>query len=313
MNRMTYFRLKGNPVKTDNYVHWLHYEKPTSEEKLFLTEEMGVPLDFIEDALDRYEVPRLEVTQNKFGEPIRLMLVSYPQIMNDYHSYVEYETRPLAIILLSNRIFTISPSHVHFIEKLQMNHSEGSISSSHILLDLLWELTQSYVQMIMDIDKTITDMEQNIINTTRNEAFYKLIAIHKNLVYFDTGITENHEIIKNLVEEEIFSNDRVERELLHDIKVVSRQASVMVRESTDMIDHLSEVFSSVISNNLNNIMKFLTSLTVVLTIPTIIGSFWGMNVGLPLDNSPFSFFLLLGISILLSIVTIFWLKKKDYL
>lgn len=310
---MTYFRLDGNPIESDNYVQWFHYENPNSEEKLFLTEEMGIPLDFIEDALDRYEVPRLEVTQNKSGVPVRLMLVSYPLIMNDYHSYIEYETCPLAIILLSNRIFTISPSPVHFIEKLQANHSKGSISSSHILLDLLWELTQSYVHMIMDIDKTINEMEQNIINTTKNEAFYKLIAIHKNLVYFDTGITENHEIIKNLVEEEIFSTDRVERELLHDIKVISRQASVMVRESTDMIDHLSEVFSSVISNNLNNIMKFLTSLTIVLTVPTIIGSFWGMNVDLPLDDSPLSFLLLLSISILISIVTVFWLKKKDYL
>ena len=87
----------------------------------------------------------------------------------------------------------------------------------------------------------------------------------------------------------------------------------MRKESDEMISHLSEVFSSVISNNLNNIMKFLTSLTIVLTIPTIIGSYWGMNVALPFENDGFAFLLLVGVSIILGILTVFWLKKKDYL
>jgi magnesium transporter len=87
----------------------------------------------------------------------------------------------------------------------------------------------------------------------------------------------------------------------------------MVKESTEMIDHLSEVFSSVISNNLNNIMKFLTSFSIVLTIPTIIGSFWGMNVDLPIDKSPWAFLIMLGISALISIIVFLWLKRKDYM
>ncbi|MGP6139796.1 MULTISPECIES: magnesium transporter CorA family protein [unclassified Jeotgalibaca] len=292
---------------------WLHFESPLEDEIHFLTDELGIPQDFITDAFDYYEVPRQEVAETKFGDKILLLLVLYPHTKEAFDTYRSYETLPLAIILIHNKIITVCSSDVPFLERVYTNQLDKDWYGSHIVLDILWELTDSYLEKISDIDKTIDDMEQNIVDTTRNEAFYKLIAIHKNLVYFETGILENHRIIKNLMDRDIYSEDAKGKTLLHDIKVISHQASIMVKESAEMIDHLSEVFSSVISNNLNNIMKFLTSFSIVLTIPTIIGSFWGMNVFLPIEKHPLAFIFLIGLSILISVVTFLWLKRKDYM
>lgn len=291
---------------------WLHFESPSEEEINYLTHELGIPVDFVTDAFDYYEVPRQETVVTKTGEKVSLLLVLYPHTKYRFDAYREYETLPLSIIFFGKKMITVCSSNVPFLEKVISNDSTKQ-GTNHIFLDLLWELTNAYLDKIADIDRTIDDMERNIINTTKNEAFYKLIAIHKNLVYFETGIFENHKLFKRMHEKDIFAEDERGREFLHDIRVISNQASIMVKESTEMIDHLSEVFSSVISNNLNNIMKFLTSFSIVLTIPTIIGSFWGMNVDLPIDKSPWAFLIMLGISALISIIVFLWLKRKDYM
>lgn len=294
-------------------VDWLHFESPSEEEIDFLTKELGIPEDFITDAFDYYEVPRHEAIQTESGEKISLLLVLYPHIKYRFDAYREYETLPLSIIFVGEKIITICSGNVPFLEKVINNQMTKQGVGNHIFLDLLWELTNSYLEKIDDIDRTINNMERNIVNTTKNEAFYKLIAIHKNLVYFETGILENHKLFRKLHEKEVFSEDEKGRDFLHDIRVISNQASIMVKESTKMIDHLSEVFSSVISNNLNNVMKFLTSFSIVLTIPTIIGSFWGMNVGLPIEKNTWAFLILLGFSILISVIVFLWLKRKDYM
>lgn len=305
-----------NETATIEEASWLHFPNPTQEEIAFLKESYGIPSDFIIDVLDSYEVPRQEAYENKNGALFHLIIVQYPKVKKQFENYCQYETLPLSIIISNKKIFTICTETPSFLKDIYQNKFEerlNSLSGNHIILDILWKLTHSYILDIAEIDQTREEMEKNIVSTTKNEAFYQLIAIHKNLVYFDTGISKNHSIIHSIIESEIYSEDRNGKSLLHDIKVLSNQAEVMVHEANQMIDQLSEVFSSVIANNLNNIMKFLTSLTIVLTIPTIIASFWGMNVGLPIERSTLAFETLIVISILLSVLTVFWLKKKDYL
>lgn len=295
---------------------WLHFSNPSDEEIKFLKKEKGIPSDFIIDVLDSYEVPRQEFYKNQKGESYHLIIVQYPKVKKQFTNYREYETLPLAIIISTKKIFTISTETPLLLKDIYQNDFKKrayDLRGNHVILDILWELTHSYIMAITEIDQTREEMEKNIVSTTKNEAFYQLIAIHKNLVYFDTGITKNHSIIHSIIESDAYLKDLTGKSLLHDIKVLSNQAEVMVHEANQMIDQLSEVFSSVIANNLNNIMKFLTSLTIVLTIPTIIASFWGMNVGLPIERSTLAFEIIIVVTILLSILTVYWLKKKDYL
>lgn len=295
---------------------WLHFEEPTSEEQEFLKKSFEIPQDFILDTMDRYEVPRQETYETKKNKQVHLFLALYPAIQRREKEYLAFETLPFAMIQTEDKLITVSAQRPAFLEAVYTNENDPNhfpLKGSEIILDIFWELTKSYIDGITEVDETIKTMEQNIMNTTKNEWFHRLIAVHKNLVYFKTGVTENHELIQHLIQSDKYSEKPLSQNLLHDIQVISRQAGIMVHEADQMITHLSEVFSSVISNNLNNIMKFLTSLTLVLTIPTIIGSFWGMNVGLPIEKNPFAFVLLILFSILLSLVTIYWLKKKDYL
>ncbi|HRM38288.1 MAG TPA: CorA family divalent cation transporter, partial [Trichococcus flocculiformis] len=125
-------------------------------------------------------------------------------------------------------------------------------------------------------------------------------------------INKNHPLITKSIQSASLGDDLQSQELLRDIIDISSQAEVMVTESSKMIDQLSEVFSSVIANNLNNIMKVLTSITIVLTIPTIIAGFWGMNVDLPFENHPWAFGITSLLTIFICFLTVYWLKKKDY-
>lgn len=286
-------------------------EDPSQEEIDYLHKQYDIPLDFIKDGLNRYMVPRKESYETVNHELIQLLLFLYPLVKIDEVDRLEYQTLPLSIIILNGKMIMVYPKELPFLERTinQNNQSEESL----FLLQILWQLTNEYVKAITRIDDVIENMEQNLVNSTKNEAFYKMISINKTLVYFETGITKNHEIIDQVYKKQRGVAEKLNNELLHDIRILSNQARVMRRESDEMISHLSEVFSSVISNNLNNIMKFLTSLTIVITIPTIIGSYWGMNVSLPFEKNLFAFALLVIASIIIGILTVFWLKKKDYL
>lgn len=316
---MKYYQLDSNQTYSDvqmiNQANWLHVVDPNDEEKSFLRDEFNLPYDFIYDALDRYEMPRFEKYETKEGKVLRLYMMLYPRVKKVMDGYDELESQPLAIIITEEITITISAEHPVFLNAIIQNETikQGEqLTGNHIILDIIWELTQSFVDETAKIDKSIDEMEQSITKSTKSNSFNKLIAIHKNLVYFETGITENDKIIHKIMESDIYSDDEKGKQLLHDIKVVSNQATTMVHEADQMISHLSEVFSSVISNNLNNIMKVLTSLTIILTIPTIIGGLWGMNIPLPFDEHPFGFVFLILLTIIISLVTAFWLKKKDY-
>lgn len=311
---MRAFQLEGQhfvETKDSNQATLILYDNPSQDEMDDLHKKEEIPLDFITDSLNRYMIPRKETFRNSQQTDIQLLLFLYPLIKIDETNRLEYQTLPISIITLEKKVIMIYSKEPPFLKNVL--NSNGNYDDSLFILQLLWELTNEYIEAITRIDDMIENMEENIVHTTRNEAFYKMIAINKSLVYFETGITKNHDIIAHLFDHLQEGKGSDAGELLHDIRVLSNQAKVMRKESDEMISHLSEVFSSVISNNLNNIMKFLTSLTIVLTIPTVIGSYWGMNVALPFENDGFAFLLLVGVSIILGILTVFWLKKKDYL
>lgn len=140
-----------------------------------------------------------------------------------------------------------------------------------------------------------------------------MINIQKSLINFDVAIKENNPVIKSIFEMENFSESEYREELLHDLLVENKQAEIMIDKSTIMVDKLSNLYSNVINNNLNTIMKVLTSITIVMTVPTIIGGLWGMNVKLPLENNPMAFLYLILLTIIISIIIILYLKKRDYL
>lgn len=308
--------------KTDDEqeADWIHLEGPTEAEIDALQAKYQIPKDFLTAGVNPYEIPRYEVLENKEGEKLQLLVVLTPEQKHSNSMGIEYFTKPFAMIIMSHKVLTITEKTPEYIKKIAKNENSkmekslmhGSLVDSHLVLRVLWRVTNEFIEDIGEINQQIDEMEENIHKSTKNAMFDKLISIHKSLVYFNTAISKNHERIETLKKDNIIGDEKLSKELLHDIEVVSLQASVLVEESDEMISHLSEVFSSVIANNMNSIMKFLTALTLVLTIPQLIGSLWGMNVSLPLENNPFGFAILILVSVILSVLTIIWLKKNDY-
>ena len=307
-------------TQDESQADWLHFEQPTDADIELLQANYQIPKDFLTAGVDPYEIPRYELFESPNGEKIQLLVVLTPVQKNTRSLGTEYSTKPLAMIIMPHKVLTISEKTPEYIQKIATNDPatmdlslmHGDLVDSHLVLRVLWRVTNEFIEDIGEINQQIEEMEENIHGSTKNAMFDKLISIHKSLVYFNTAISKNHERIESLKEKNIVGDENLSKELLHDIEVVSLQASVLVRESDEMISHLSEVFSSVISNNMNLIMKFLTALTLVLTIPQLIGSLWGMNVSLPLENNPFGFTILVLVSVILSFLTIIWLKKNDY-
>lgn len=300
---------------------WIRFDCPTTEEIDDLHRKTGIPRDFITSALDPYEIPRQESFTTQDGEKVDLIIIQYPLEKPNEANSVEYETLPLGIILHPTAIFTISSKNLPLLDDIALNNfpipdtdlAHGKIENSHLILKILWKIINQYIQGITKIDETIESLEKNIMKTTKKVSFHHLISIHKSLVYFDTGITKNHDQVKRLNEIDSIISDKLDEELLHDITVYSSQAASMAVESEDLISHLSQIFSSTISHNLNIIMKVLTSLTILLAVPEVIGALWGMNVPVPLQEHPSMFTLLISAIIGISVLMAIWFKKNDFL
>jgi len=308
---------QGQYVKTEDWEHadWVHIAGPSDADTILLMETFGLPKDYIMDSLDEYEIPRQEMVRTQDDKELQLLIVLFPVVKAVQDKYTEYHTFPLAVITTENNVITICKETPFFLNQIMQNKSfknKPAATNQHIVLNILWELTKSFVNYLREIDRIIEELQVTITSSTHNENFYKLIAIHKSLVYFETSIVKNHPLITNIESAENDYDDPQSKEILQDVINISNQADTMVIESSKMIDQLSEVFSSVISNNLNNIMKVLTSITIVLTIPTIMAGFWGMNVSIPFEDHPAGFWMTAILTIIICIITIYLLKKKDY-
>lgn len=299
--------------------YWTHYENPDEEKIKFLQGYYDIPIDFITDSLDEFEVPRHEnYHSDKCGE-VQLFLLVYSKVKLKHKNYTEYETLPLSIILLNDKVVTVCKETPDFLQRIytnQVNVAKDLLPNEEnvytpLIFNILWEVTNQYIDNTVEIDEVTEQFERQVAKTTKSSAFNKLISIQKSLVYFQTAIKRNHEVINQISAEDLYVDYDFTEELLHDVKVISDQAEVMITQSNDKVTHLSEIFSSVISHNLNNLMKFLSTISIVIAVPSIVSELWGMNVPVPFEDSPIGFPILVTAAIGMMVVIGVWLFNKD--
>ncbi len=147
----------------------------------------------------------------------------------------------------------------------------------------------------------------------KNKELLKLLSIEKGLVYFTTAIKSNELVMEKTLRGKIIKLYEDDEEILEDAITENRQAIEMAQIYTNILNGTMDAYASIISNNLNGVMKFLTSITIILAVPTMISSLWGMNVGLPFQNNQYGFIIILAISILMTLIVTWWLNRKDML
>ena len=302
-------------AQRDQLKDWIHVTSPSLNDIDYLSNKFNFPKDYLSCVNDPDEIARQEKLGTDPAKTPNLIIFNYPSKVKSNLGYDEYITIPLAMILTGDTLITSAEDVPLFLEKIianQTNHPVNTKKKELFILEVAWQISSLYVSYLKEIILKTEAMEKQLTRSTENEQLFALMSLQKSLTYFNSSIHASHPIFDELKGIEAFTEHSENRNLLHDVVVENRQAEVMIEETSVLLEQISAVFSSIISNNLNNIMKILTSITIVLTIPTIIGGIWGMNVNLPIDQGPYAFWVLMGMTLFISFITAWMLKKKNY-
>ena len=284
---------------------WVNIETPTPDELTNLKAKFGLPEDFLNDLSDIDERPRVE--HNDGWDCIVLRI---PVRDND----MPFVTIPLGVMIKDEYIITAclyrNTLISDFIEHTQKRHTTIS-SSSDFILRLLKSSAYWYIRYLKDVKNIVADAEVDLKKSIRNEDLLKLMNLQKTFVIFATSISGNNILLERINR---LYRDELDKGLLEDVSIELRQADSTVTIATQMLDRTMNTYASVISNNVNAIMKRLTSISLILMIPTLIASFYGMNVdvGIPMDNH-WAFACIVGAGFILAAITCLWLRKIRWL
>ena len=289
-----------NPVEGS----WISLISPTEEELARLKKIITIPDEIFISLSDIEEVPDAE----KYRDFI-FILVRTPQ-KNPKWSELEYSTVPLGIIISRKYLITICFYENDIIEKMKRSKIYTS-KKIQTTLKLLLVSAKTYLNYLKNINKRIYSRQKNLEKHMKNEGLIKLLNIQKSLVYFSTSLKSNQILIEKLTKNKVFTKFHQDKELLEDVMEETRQAIQMTNVYWNILNEMTEAFGSIISNNVNMVMKLLTSITIILMLPTLVASIYGMNIPLPFQHSPHAFEIVMGMSIILSIVgvLIFWRKE----
>lgn len=304
-----------NPDPEHTQSAWIHLTKPNQHELDFLVRTYDFPMDYLTSAFDDDEVSRHERLEQEHQDIPGLIVLLYPKKTISHLELTEYITRPLSIILTENTIVTAASETPDFLYRFIKDRATNPFhidSKAEFVLSISMQIASLFISCLKEINHATAELEVRLKRTSKSQHLFDLMELQKSLVYLDSALNNNHPVIERLKELKNFMQNEEDYELLHDVMVENHQAEVMSSQSYKLLRQLSSTFSSVISNNLNTVVKFLTSITLIVTIPTIVGSLWGMNVPVPFEESPYGFGILLFATLLLASVTAYWMKKNDY-
>lgn len=292
---------------------WVNVERPSAAEIKHLQTRFNLPVTYLTAALDDKENPRTEGTEQSIIERPALILVRFPHESVSPLGYNEYTTYPFAIILTAEVLITVCNHPAVFIQDFLFHQPQLNINNhERFTLKLVWFIHKSYLNCLDENSHTMDTMKKNLTIATENNDLFQLTAMQKSLIHFQWALRKNRQLLTQLQASEFYFETAPFSELLSDILIESEQAATMTAQQKQIIDEYNTTVSAIVSNNLNIIMKVLTSITIILTIPTIIGGIYGMNVHLPGASSARAFtFIILG-TIVVSWLAAWWLRRRNF-
>jgi len=287
---------------------WIDLVKPTKKEIDLIVKKTGVSRDFLVAALDEDERPRYDI-ENEI-----LIIFRIPQEIKT-NSDLKVKTIPLGVIITQDYLITVSLSKVKILEDFYEKLIKGFYTTkrTRFLIQILSRTNFYFIKYLDRIDNEISKMEPAMGRLLKNVEVIRLFKLQKILTYFQTAILANGNILEYILKGRVVRLYREDEDLVEDIITENKQAYSMTVTYNKILSNTFDAYASIVSNNLNVVMKLLTSLTIILSIPTIISSYYGMNVGLPFENNPMAFLYTLVISFFISAVIAFIFMKKDWL
>lgn len=290
---------------------WINLIRPTYDEIRYVVDTLGIDEDLITKVLDEEELPRIEKTENA-----TLVVVDCPY-MEDASIRNKYTTYPLGIIICNDlHIITVSLKNFGFLKEFERGNVKTfyTYKKSRFLIQLLLQTASSYLKILNVVNSDIHKKEKVLYHSTSNKHLVELLDIEKTLVYFITSLKANDVVLDKLSRGEMISMYEEDYDLLDDTIVENKQGIEMCTIYKEILSSITDTYGTIVSNNLNVIMKFLAGITIVLAIPTMISSFLGMNVNLgEMVNSPYAFLVICLVALLIALFVAWLLKKKDML
>ena len=271
---------------------WVNVVAPTAEERTWLEGELGVLPEFVSSALDEEETSHID-----YDEDVNqtLVIVDYPSAedvedMQD-PSMLQYTTLPISIIFLRDRniIVTVSLQESPIVQDMAQGRVRqvNTRMRTRFLLQMLLRISQSYLVCLRRIDRLSTKTEQHLYGSMRNEELLQMLSLEKSLVYFSTSLKSAEVTLNKIMHGHMITLYEEDQDLMEDVMIEVHQAQEMCNIYSNILSGTMDAYASVISNNLNIVMKVLTVITIVMAIPNIVFGFYGMNVSLPFEGVPF--------------------------
>ncbi|WP_417913975.1 magnesium transporter CorA family protein [Candidatus Electronema sp. JM] len=288
---------------------WVNIVNPSRQEVEKLSAELDIPLDFLTDPLDIDERSRIETE-----EGLLLIVLRIPDY-DENNSEVPFITIPAGIILAKNDILiTICSSDINELLELHIGKVKSipSASKTGFFLRIFLRTALLYLKFLKEINRRTGEIEKELQKSLKNEELIRLLNLEKSLVFFTTALKSNELMMERLLKIKTLGLNEDDEDMLEDVIIENKQAIEMANIYSNILSGMMDAFASVISNNLNAVMKILTLITIIMMIPNLVVSFYGMNIEVPFQHSRYSFLAVLGMSVSMSILGVFFFRKKRW-
>ncbi len=287
---------------------WINIVNPTEEEISYLSENLKIPIEHLKAALDEEERARIEV-----DEECTIVLIDIPVASKDTAERGIYYTIPLGVIINNENIVTVSLRENSVVRPFLENKVKSfwTFKKTRFLLQILYRNSKVYLQYLRNIDKTSDVIENRLHKSLKNEELIQLLELEKSLVYFSTSLKSNEIVLEKIQRTNLIKMYPDDMELLEDVIIENKQAIEMANIYSNILSGTMDAYASVISNNLNMVLKFLTSVTIIISIPTMVASFFGMNVHVPFQSNPHAFMIIFMMSTLFSVILSVFMVRKE--
>lgn len=286
---------------------WIAMTAPSATELMEVAEATGIEVDHLRAPLDEEERARIEVEDN-----YTLILVDIPALekRNDKDRYV---TIPLGIIISNNCMVTVcleeTPVLKCFIDGRVRDFY--TYKKTRFILQILYRNASTFLQNLRTIDRKSEEVERKLHISTQNRELIELLELEKSLVYFTTSLRSNEVVFEKMLKIESIKHYPEDEDLLEDLIIENKQAIEMANIYSGILSGTMDAFASIISNNQNGVMKFLAAVTIVLSIPTMIASFYGMNfVHIPGADQPHGFVVVVCTALVIAAIIVIVFRNR---
>ena len=297
-------------LKTLEKGAWINIIDPTPYELKEVSAVTHVEPDFLRSALDEEERSHIDV------EDESIMILTNVPVVYDEESY---DTLPLSIILTKNYIITVCLEETPVISSFNERTARlfHTYKKTQFLFEILYRSATFYLRYLRQINKISEEIEDQLRISMRNDDILRLMELRKGLTYFNAALRSNDAVFDKIMRlrnnrtlEGVLDIYEEDEDLLEDVIIENKQAREMVEMYSQILSQMADIFSSIISNNQNMVMKFLAAITIIIAVPTVIASFFGMNVPVPMEGNSYGFLIVMIIALIASMVAAYIFYKN---